>query len=135
MVADAADGWNTCWVWTPAAYQERLEVLDRACAAADRDPASVTRSLGLYTLCGEDDRDLDRRFARLQEVTPTGVLDGVTLDQWREGRLVGTVDEVREQAAGWEALGVETLIVGLGAVPFAVTDLDDLELVARALRG
>jgi tRNA (guanine-N7-)-methyltransferase len=39
------------------------------------------------------------------------------------------------QAAGWEALGVETLIVGLGAVPFAVTDLDDLELVARALRG
>ena len=43
-------------------------------------PASVTRSLGLYTLCGEDDRDLDRRFARLQEVTPTGVLDGVTLD-------------------------------------------------------
>ena len=63
------------------------------------------------------------------------MLDGVTLEQWREGRLVGTVDEVREQAAGWEVLGVETLIVGLGAVPFAVTDLDDLELVARALRG
>ena len=135
VVADAADGWNTCWAWTPAAYRERLEVLDRACDTAGRDPASVTRSLGLYTLCGEDDRDLDRRFARLQEVTPTGVLDGVTLDQWREGRLVGTVDEVREQVAGWEALGVETLIVGLGAVPFAVTDLDDLELVARTLRG
>ena len=48
---------------------------------------------------------------------------------------MGTVDEVREQAAGWEALGVETLIVGLGAVPFAVTALDDLELVARTLRG
>ncbi len=135
VVADVADGWNTCWVWTPAAYRERLEVLDRACDAAGRDPASVTRSLGLYTLCGEDERDLERRFERLREVTPTGVLDGVTLDQWREGRLVGTVDEVREQAAEWEALGVETLIVGLGAVPFAVTDLDDLELVARALRG
>jgi alkanesulfonate monooxygenase SsuD/methylene tetrahydromethanopterin reductase-like flavin-dependent oxidoreductase (luciferase family) len=59
----------------------------------------------------------------------------VTLDQWREGRLVGTVDEVREQAEGWAALGVETLIVGLGAVPFSVTALDDLELVARAVRG
>ena len=48
---------------------------------------------------------------------------------------MGTVDEIREQAEGWAALGVETLIVGLGAVPFAVTALDDLELVAHALRG
>jgi hypothetical protein len=62
------------------------------------------------------------------------VLDGVTLDQWREGRLVGTVEQVREQAAGWAGLGVETLIVGLGAVPFAVTALDDLEMVAEAVR-
>jgi len=121
-------------VWTPAAYRERLDVLARACEQVDRDPASVTRSLGLYTLCAEDARDLDRRFERLQAVTPRGVLDGVTLDQWREGRLVGTVDEIREQAAGWAALGVETLIVGLGAVPFAVTGLDDLRLVAHALR-
>jgi probable F420-dependent oxidoreductase len=135
VVAELADGWNTCWVWTPAAYRERLDVLARACDAVERDPQSVTRSLGLYTLCGEDARDLDRRFERLQAVTPRGVLDGVTLDEWREGRLVGTVDEIREQAEGWAALGVETLIVGLGAVPFAVTALDDLESVARALRG
>jgi hypothetical protein len=48
---------------------------------------------------------------------------------------VGTTDQVREQAEEWAALGVETLIVGLGAVPFAVTALDDLESVAHALRG
>jgi hypothetical protein len=47
---------------------------------------------------------------------------------------VGTVEQVREQVAGWTDLGVETIIVGLGAVPFAVTTLDDLELVADALR-
>jgi alkanesulfonate monooxygenase SsuD/methylene tetrahydromethanopterin reductase-like flavin-dependent oxidoreductase (luciferase family) len=135
LVAEAADGWNTCWVWTPAAYCDRLEVLDRACHAVGRDPASVTRSLGLYALCGEDEHDLERRFERLRRLSPPGVLDRVTLDQWREGRLVGTVAEVREQAAGWSALGVETLIVGLGAVPFAVTALDDLELVAHAIRG
>ena len=63
------------------------------------------------------------------------VVDAVKRRLWREGRLVGTVDEIREQAEGWAALGVETLIVGLGAVPFAVTALDDLELVARAVRG
>jgi probable F420-dependent oxidoreductase len=135
VVAELADGWNTCWAWTPTAYRERLDVLARACDAVERDPQSVTRSLGLYALGGEDARDLERRFERLQAVTPRGVLDGVTLDQWREGRLVGTVDDIREQAEGWAALGVETLIVGLGAVPFAVTALDDLELVARAVRG
>jgi probable F420-dependent oxidoreductase len=134
VAAEVADGWNTCWVWTADAYRQRLDVLARACEAVERDPASVTRSLGLYTLCGEDERDLERRFERLQAVTPRGVLDGVTLDQWREGRLVGTVEQVREQAAGWAGLGVETLIVGLGAVPFAVTALDDLEMVAEAVR-
>lgn len=135
LVAELADGWNTCWVWTPEAYRERLEVLDRACDRFGRDPASITRSLGLYALCGEDDDDLARRFERLRALTPPGVLDGVSLDQWREGRLVGTVEQVGEQAETWARHGVETLIVGLGAVPFAVTALDDLEMVARAVRG
>jgi probable F420-dependent oxidoreductase len=134
LVAELADGWNTCWVWTPDAYRERLEVLARACEAASRDPRSVRRSLGLYVLCGEDERDLERRFARLREVTPPGVLDRVSLEQWREGRLVGTVDQVREQVAAWEDLGVDTLIAGLGAVPFAVTTVDDVEMLAEVLR-
>jgi probable F420-dependent oxidoreductase len=135
VVAEVADGWNTCWVWTPAAYRERLDVLDRACAAVGRDPATVTRSLGLYTLCGEDERDLARRFDRLRALSPPGVLDRTTLDEWRAGRLVGTTEQVREQVAEWEALGIETLVVGLGAVPFAVTALDDLAAVAHAVRG
>jgi alkanesulfonate monooxygenase SsuD/methylene tetrahydromethanopterin reductase-like flavin-dependent oxidoreductase (luciferase family) len=134
LVAEQADGWNTCWIWTPDDYRARLDVLGRACDAVGRDPASVQRSLGLYALCGEDERDLERRFQRLQETSPPGVLDGVTLDQWRPGRLVGTVEQVREQVAGWEALGVETLIVGAGAVPFAVTALDDVEMLAEAVR-
>jgi probable F420-dependent oxidoreductase len=133
LVAEHADGWNTCWVWTESDYRKRLEVLGRACEAVGRDPESVTRSLGLYTLCGEDERDLARRYERLQARSPRGVLDGVTLEEWRQGRLVGTVDQVREQVARWEGLGVETLIVGLGSVPFAVTALDDLEIVAHAL--
>jgi probable F420-dependent oxidoreductase len=129
----SADGWNTCWVWTPDDYRARLDVLDAACEAADRDPEQVWRSLGLYALAGEDERDLARRFDRLRRSTPPGVLDGVTLDEWRVGRLVGTVEQVREQRAEWEALGVETIIVGAGAVPFHVGSLDDVELLAAAL--
>jgi alkanesulfonate monooxygenase SsuD/methylene tetrahydromethanopterin reductase-like flavin-dependent oxidoreductase (luciferase family) len=134
LVARHADGWNTCWTWTPDAYRERLAVLERECAAAGRDPATVWRTLGLYALCGEDDADLRRRYDRLRAATP-GVLDGVDLERFREGRLVGTVDEVRAQAQQWRDLGIETLILGVGAVPFQVGALDDVELLGRALNG
>jgi alkanesulfonate monooxygenase SsuD/methylene tetrahydromethanopterin reductase-like flavin-dependent oxidoreductase (luciferase family) len=133
VVAEHADGWNTCWTWTVDAYCERLDVLARECEKAGRDPASVWRTLGLYALCGEDERDLARRFERLRGHTP-GVLDRVSLDEFRNGRLVGTVEQVREQAGAWEQLGVETLIVGAGAVPFQVGALDDVELLAHALQ-
>jgi len=132
---DVADGWNTCWVWTPGEYARRLDVVRAACEDAGRDPDQFWRSLGLYALVGEDERDLARRFERLRAATPAGVLDGVTLDEWRAGRLVGTVEQVREQQAEWAELGVETLIVGAGAVPFQVGALDDVELLATALTG
>jgi alkanesulfonate monooxygenase SsuD/methylene tetrahydromethanopterin reductase-like flavin-dependent oxidoreductase (luciferase family) len=134
VAAELADGWNTSWIWTLDAYRDRLRVLERACHAVDRDPATVTRSVGLYALCGEDRRDLAQRFERMRDLSPPGVLDGITLDDWRGGRLVGTVEEVREQVEAWEALGVETLVVGVGAVPFAVTTADDVELLATAVR-
>jgi alkanesulfonate monooxygenase SsuD/methylene tetrahydromethanopterin reductase-like flavin-dependent oxidoreductase (luciferase family) len=129
LAAEHADGWNTCWVWTVDAYRVRLRVLEAACAAGGRDPATVWRTLGLYALCGEDERDLERRFERLRDVSPTGVLDGVGLADFRNGRLVGTVDEVREQIAAWEELGVDTLILGAGAVPFQISTPDDGELL------
>ncbi|HZP28286.1 MAG TPA: TIGR03619 family F420-dependent LLM class oxidoreductase [Acidimicrobiia bacterium] len=132
LAARHADGWNTCWVWTPDAYRERLAVLERACDGVGRDPATVWRSLGLYALCGEDAADLGARFDRLHSATPAGVLDGVTLDDWRTGRLVGTVEQVAEQLATWESLGVETVIVGPGAVPFHVASVDDLDPLAAA---
>ena len=132
-VAAVADGWNTCWVWTTDAYQERVGALERACEAIGRDPATITRSLGLYALVGEDTADLEARFERLRALSPAGVLDGVTLDEWRDGRLVGTVDEVREQAEAWAALGVETLILGAGVVPFQVASPQDVTALADTL--
>jgi alkanesulfonate monooxygenase SsuD/methylene tetrahydromethanopterin reductase-like flavin-dependent oxidoreductase (luciferase family) len=89
----------------------------------------VWRTVGLYALCGEDERDLQRRFDRLKECSPKGVMDGVDLAEFRKGRLVGTVDDVREQLAEWDALGVEMMILGVGAVPFQVSAIDDAELL------
>ena len=133
VIAKHADGWNTCWTWTPDAYRERLDVLVRACEKVGRDPSTVWRSLGLYSLCGENERDLERRFELMAEHAPPGVMKGVTLEAFRSGRLVGTVEQVREQAAGWDAMGVETLIAGMGAVPFHVSGRDDVEMLGHAL--
>ena len=134
LVAERADGWNTVWAWTPAAYRQRLEVLERACEAVGRDPATVVRTVGLSAVVGEDERDLERRWRRMRETAPNGMLDRVSLAEWRAGgRLVGTVDEVREQLAEWASLGVATVIANAGPLPFAVTALEDLEPLAAAL--
>jgi alkanesulfonate monooxygenase SsuD/methylene tetrahydromethanopterin reductase-like flavin-dependent oxidoreductase (luciferase family) len=135
LVARHADGWNTVWVWTPATYAERLASLEAACETEGRDPASVWRTLGLYTLVGEDAADLDRRYRRMQAAAPGGMLEGVPLEAWREGRLVGTVDEVREQVATWEGLGVEQLVLCVGPLPFSVSARDDVELALAATAG
>src|SRR5205823_702236 len=132
LCARRADGWNTVWVWTPDAYVERVKVLASSCEKLGRDPATVTRSVGLFALVGEDERDLARRFRRLREDGPSGLLDGTELDQFREGRLVGTVEQVREQLAAWEALDVSTLVVSVGPVPFSLVSADDVDLVAAA---
>ena len=132
LVAEAADGWNTCWTWTPDAYMERVQQLDAACAAVGRDPATVWRSLGLYALVGESEADLQRRFEHLADTSPPGVLKGVDLDRYRSDRLVGTVEQVREQVGVWGALGIETLILGTGVVPFQVSGLDQIEMLAAA---
>jgi alkanesulfonate monooxygenase SsuD/methylene tetrahydromethanopterin reductase-like flavin-dependent oxidoreductase (luciferase family) len=130
---ELADGWNTVWVWAPEQYSERLAVVDAACDAFGRDPASFSRSLGLYALAGEDERDLHRRFDRLAADSPPGILDGVGLGQWRQGRLVGTVQQISEQCESWAALGVDTLVVNPGAAPFHAVALDDLEPIAAGM--
>jgi len=128
-----ADGWNTVWAWTPDAYRQRHEIVLRTLAEIGRDPATFTLSLGLTTIVGENDADVARRWRRRQQAVPAGMLDGVDLAVGRADRLVGTVDEVREQVAIWRTLGVTSLVVNVGALPFSVTDLDDLDLVASAL--
>lgn len=132
LCARKAEGWNTVWIWTQDDYRERATVLDRACERVGRDPSTVTRSLGLYALVGEDQADLERRFRRLRERSLAGVLDGVSLDEWRTGRLVGTVDQVADQVAGWRELGVGSLVVTVAALPFSVVDDDAVDLVAAA---
>lgn len=130
-----ADGWNTGWTLTPDQYRARLDAVLRACERAGRDPATFDRTVGLYTLVGQDEADVRSRFDRLRALMPPGVVDARTVDEYRPGRLVGTVEQVGEQLVEWAALGVSTVVACLGALPFAVTDVADVALLGAVRQG
>jgi len=132
VVARHGDGWNAAGAWTPDAYGRRLNALEAACARVGRDPATVTRSLGLTTLMGDNEADLQGRFRQLRDLAPPAGPGPSTLDEWRRGRLVGTGEEVRAQLEEWAALGVDTVVLGVGGDAFAVTGNDDLAMWAAA---
>ena len=133
LAARHADGWNTVWAWQPDAYKAKLDIVERELAAQGRDPSTFMLSLGLTTLIAENDADLQRRWDHWRSVAPDRMLDQFDFDDWRSGRLIGTVEQVREQVSAWRTLGVRLLVVNLGALPFSLTDPDDLDLVASAL--
>jgi probable F420-dependent oxidoreductase len=133
LVARHAAGWNSVWRWTPAAYGVQVQALERIAEREGRDPATVRRSVGLYSLVGEDERDVARRFRALQEWAPGGALDEVALGDYRTDTLTGTADECIERLSAFAALGVEEVILSAASVPFAVHDWSMLEVVAETL--
>lgn len=139
VAARAADGWNYSWIGSFETYRERAQQADQACAGADRDPATLSRSAGVYLLAGRDDRDVARRFERLLERTPAGVLaapkggGSVSLEEFRRSHVVGTVGEVVEQLGRLADIGVDEIVVALGALPFQLADEEDIELVGTEI--
>lgn len=142
--AKVADGWNFSWLGDIEVYRSRSQAADRACAAVGRDPEVFRRSVGAYVLTGKDDADVKRRFERLIERSPEGVLQSATgggsvsWEGFRESHMAGPVSEVTNRLAELSALGVEEVIVSLGALPFQLADEEDVEFfgaeVVPALR-
>lgn len=128
-----ADGWNAAWRWTPGRYGERAAAARAACERAGRDPASFRLSLGLFSVVGEDERDLEQRYEAIAGTLPPGVGAATSLETLREEGLVGTPETIVERASAFAALGVSELIVGPAPVWFAMPDPSMLDLVASAL--
>jgi probable F420-dependent oxidoreductase len=127
-IARHADGWNAVWRWSPAAYADRLRDLERVCEQVGRDVAGVRRSVGLYTIVGEDHDDLRRRIDRLRAWGPG--LEDVSPEELSAHYLVGTPEQVLERISVFADLGVEELILTPAQVPFAIPDAEMLELIA-----
>ena len=129
--AKAADGWNFSWIGSAEAYFERVAYAHKACEKLGRDPATLARSVGAYVLVGRDERDLERRYGRLVERTPKGVFSassGVSWEGFRQRGIAGTVSEVVGSLGKLKDHGVEEVVVTLGALPFQLSDEEDVEL-------
>jgi len=58
--------------------------------------------------------------------------DAATVTRSANQRYDGSVTDMRRRMREWHELGVSTLIVGLGALPFSLNESDDIERVASA---
>jgi probable F420-dependent oxidoreductase len=123
-----ADGYNSVWSWTPEAFADRLKIVHRAARNVGRDPASVRKSVGLYCLPAAGDAELRARWQRYLEVSPVEV--DASFDEWRTGKLAGTIAEMLETIAAFEELGVEEVILGFGVLPFQIADASAVEFFA-----
>ena len=137
LAARLADGWNTVWRWTVEDYAERVAAARRICEREGRDPGTLRQSVGLYTLVGEDRKDVERRYRALQKWAPGGSLDGQSLEEFSVGALAGTPEQVLDTVSAFAAQGVGEIILSAASLPFAVFDPGTLELfsgtvIARA---
>ncbi|HUY99058.1 MAG TPA: TIGR03560 family F420-dependent LLM class oxidoreductase [Thermomicrobiaceae bacterium] len=128
LAARYADEWNTNGV-TRDEYRAKSETLDRLCAEVGRDPRAIRRSLMIAHLVGRDRGELVERVRRLCEVIPSlrDLSPDAAIAALRERRwLVGTPDEVVEQIAAWQEVGVELFMLQT----LDQTDVAALELIA-----
>lgn len=130
-VAQTAHGWNVCWRTTPEFVRERRDALEKRCADIGRDTSDIEVTAGLYTLIGRDDADLQRRYEAMKRWTPGGALEGLPLARWSEGALVGTIDELVPQVRALGAAGADEIICSPASLPFALCDLEQLDLIAE----
>jgi len=135
LAARRAAGWNVVWRMSPEAYGAKLEGVRAACRAEGRDPETLRRSVGLYSLIGEGEAAARAAFERGRAAAPGDAMTSDDYDGWRADTLSGTPDEVLERVAVFEDLGVEELIVAPWVLPFAIHEPEQVEVFAERVIG
>lgn len=117
-----ADGYNGAWAWEPEDFAGRVELVDRAAAAAGRDSSQVKKTVGLYALPAGSSRELAARWRRYVEGGPPGRPEHVSLPLWSSDKLAGFPWDIAERIGSFEALGVTEVILNFGTIPFQICD-------------
>jgi alkanesulfonate monooxygenase SsuD/methylene tetrahydromethanopterin reductase-like flavin-dependent oxidoreductase (luciferase family) len=118
VAARVADQWNCAWDVPVDVFRSLCRDLDIACEKAGRDPASISRSIGVTVLPGA-------RAERLRAVEAVRArapyLASLDLDALEPSILAGSSNEIRERITAYDT---DEVIV----TPFV---RDDLEMIAR----
>jgi alkanesulfonate monooxygenase SsuD/methylene tetrahydromethanopterin reductase-like flavin-dependent oxidoreductase (luciferase family) len=117
----------------PDPYAGAVADVRDACDAAGRAHASFRLSVGLYGTIGRTEQDAEAAFERARASFPADAMRDETWGSWRADTLSGSVDQVRERADTFGALGVTDLVVSPWALPFTIAEPEQVELFAEAL--
>lgn len=107
IVAEKGDGWNMVFGRTLEQLADRHAVLDRHCEAIDRDPASVMRSVFLFTAICDTEADVVALEADL--VSRLGPSGKMFMKAGAAAGVVGPADQVASSLADHLALGFDGL--------------------------
>jgi F420-dependent oxidoreductase-like protein len=91
--------------------RERKTRLDRACAEADRDPATLGFSVMTACFLGESEAEVHDRVARFAAVRGNGTDPDALVAERRDRWLVGTIEQVAERIDGMRKLGVTRVLL------------------------
>jgi alkanesulfonate monooxygenase SsuD/methylene tetrahydromethanopterin reductase-like flavin-dependent oxidoreductase (luciferase family) len=111
-VAKYADIWNVHLMLEPADYQRKLDLLDGYCAEAGRDSRDIRRSMIVFTVLGESDREAQARAAQLNAQPGRG--------------LVGTPQQLADHLLSRTKQGISDFLFSTRTP----TDWRTLELIA-----
>lgn len=98
-------------------YRAQLERVDDACAAIDRDPATLTKSIAIVACVGADE----------DEVAMRGSAIGRKPDELRQNGAAGTPDEVAATLLAWRDAGADRIYLQI----LDLADLEHLDLIAE----
>jgi F420-dependent oxidoreductase-like protein len=122
MVARFGDACN--FFGGPATVRHKVKVLERACAAAGRSSADITKTWLGTAVITDSERELQGELEKL------GTLLRVTPDAARGVALCGTREEVLHRVTEYRKAGVDGVIVNV----LDSSDLEHLRRVGTTLR-
>lgn len=131
LAARFADGWNTVWRVDPRTYAPLSAAADAACETAGRDPSTLRRTVGLYTIVGESEATARAAFDRGRAEFPGGAMDADTWETWRADTLSGSPEQAVERIGDLEGLGVDEIVVSPWTLPFSLPEPEIVDVFAE----
>ncbi len=108
VAAKHADAVNFAWTQPVDFFQERLSVLKRHCAKAERDFNEIRKSAGIMITMAETEEELKRKLDDQERRRDTPYMRYLSRQR---PNLAGTPEEVVEGIRGYLPLGVDHFIL------------------------